>query len=232
MEEEQKDLTDPEQEENKEKDQEKNKKSYINSFIFLIVLIGIFASIMFLPKLFGPPSTESIIKDIIDQNETKDGYLYNGFVFIHQDDLWHTQWQKGDTMLNLHFHYGPRDVEKIPMIGSLDKNAKINEFYVTFGPNETNMSLIAVASSELGLNLVNGMNIKLTAACTYNDSACAGRPIITCNNTNKSVIYIKTNDVTNVLLEKNCITIQGEGEDLIRSVDKFLFSSYQIIPRK
>jgi len=226
MEEEQ---TDPNQEENKEIDKEKNKRSYVNSFIFLVSLIGIFGLIILLPKLFGPPSTDSIIQDIITQNETKDGYMYNGFVFIHQDDLWHTQWQLGDTMLNLHFHYGPRDVDKIPMIGALDPKAKTSEFYITFEPNESNMSLISLASSELGLNLVKGMNVKLTVACTYNDTDCAGRPIITCDNTNKSVIFIRTNNITNVLMEDNCITIQGEDEGLLKAVDKFLFSSYDII---
>jgi hypothetical protein len=212
-----------------------------SSFTVFFVIVGIFlliGIILLSIKVFGPASTDDIIKDIIENGETEDGYLYNGFVFIYQGNLWHTRWQVGDVMLNLHFHYDPRSVEDIPLIGSLQNNTDISRFYLTFDPLEENMSLIALASSELGLNLVKGMNVKLTPACISNltknnetNNACASRPIINCNNTDESVILIKTADVSSVNLKDNCITIQGPGNDLLKSVDKFLYRSYKIIPK-
>lgn len=213
--------------------QEAAKKSYSNSFILLASVLVIFGLIFMIPQIFSPPSSDDISKEIIQKGETNNGYMYNGFVFIHQDELWHTKWQAGDTMLNLHFHYGPRDVENIPMIGALENTTNTVKFYITFDPTEKNISLIALASSELALNLVKGMNVQLTPACSKNETdGCLDRPIITCENTNKSVIFVKTSETAQVLLEKNCITVEGPGDDLLKAVDKFLYSSYNIIEKK
>jgi hypothetical protein len=197
--------------------------------LIIIIILGVILAAI---KIFSPKSVDDLIQEIADKGETKDGYVYNGFVFVHQADLWHTRWQTGSNLLSLHFHYGPRDVEYVPIVGALTNATDISKFYLTFDPTEENISLIALASSELALNLVKGMNVDLTAACTNNLSdACKGRPIITCENTNKSVIFVRTGDISRVVFDKNCIVIEGPGNDLLKSVDKFLFRSYKIMTR-
>ena len=117
-------------------------------------------------KKFSPQDPLDIREEIIQKGETEDGYIYNGFVFIHKNDLWHTEWQRGDIIYNLHFHYSPGHVDRIPVKGTLNKELDTSEFYITFDPSEKNISLIAVASAELGLNLVKALGVKLIPSCS------------------------------------------------------------------
>jgi hypothetical protein len=213
-----------------EESPEKKRQYILNMFILIIGIIVVLGLILLSIKFFAPKSVDDLIKEIAEKGETKDGYLYNGFVFIHQNELWHTRWQYGSTMLSLHFHYGPRDVENVIMIGSLENNTDTSKFYLTFDPSEKNISLISLASSELALNLVKGMNVKITPACLTNSTEeCYDRPIITCENTNKSVIFVKTSESAAVVFDKNCITVKGPGNELLKAVDKFLYRSYKIM---
>ncbi len=208
----------------------KKTKASLNLIIAITLIVIILGSIMFVIKIFTPKTMDDLIEEIIEKGETKYGYIYNGFVFIEYEGLWHTKLQRGTELYNLHFHYSPAHVDQIPVIGSLDAELDTSEFYITLDPLEENISLIALASSELSLNLVKGMGIGIKSACYRNESeACYERPIITCDNTEEAVIFVKTAEETQVLLEGNCMTIQGKGDNLLRAVDKVLFDFYGII---
>ena len=215
-----------------EKDVEENKKnnSWLNSIILVLVIIAILGLILIGIKMFKPPTVEDWIEEIIEKGETEHGYMYNGFVFVNYDDLLHTQLQRGDFLFNLHFHYSPAHVDQVIVEGSLDPELDTSEFYVTFDPDEDNISLIGVAMSELSLNLVKGLGTKITPACYINSTeACYDRPIITCDNTEEAVFFVKSGIETKVTLDENCIILEGPGEELYRSVDKVLFDFYGII---
>ena len=218
---------------NKKETEDKKEASHssiTNIIILMVSIIAVLGLILIGLKIFSPPSLDEIKQDIIEQGETEHGYLYNGFVFIYKDGLWHTEWQNGEFIYNLHFHYGPRDVEDVPIIGGLSPDVDTSQFYLTFEPTDDNVSLIAVASSELGLNLVKALNTKIKPACASNETiACSDRPIITCNNTDEAVIFVKRDDETKVTLDGNCMIIQGERDQLFRSVDKVLFNLYHVI---
>jgi hypothetical protein len=232
-------------EENTEKVEEKQqpllkedkyiKRSIFNSVflvsIIVIILIAILAGI----KLFSPPDQADIIQDIIEKGQTEHGYVYNGYVFIEKDNLWHTQRQVGNNIYNLHFHFSPGHVDQIPVKGSLDKDLDTSIIYITHDPLEENTSLIALASLEANLNLVKGLGARTIPACSKNESkytdrknACAKRPIITCDNTEDAVIFIKTAETTEITLNDNCIIIQGKDMELLKAVDKMLYDFYGI----
>jgi hypothetical protein len=155
--------------------------------------------------------------------------MYNGFVFIEYEGLWHTKLQRDNYLYNLHFHYSPAYVDQIEVLGALDSDLDTSHFYITFDPLEENISMIGVAMSELGLNLVKGMGAKITPACYKNETdACSNRPIITCDNTNEAVIVVKSGEENRVLLDDNCIIIEGHGEELFKPVDRVLFDFYGI----
>ena len=206
------------------------KKSSFNSFVFLGAIVLLLIILLVGVKLLSPPSMDDMIAEIIEKGETDNGYMYRGFVFLYMDGLWHTQWQRGEVMFNTHFHYSPIDVVDVPIIGGLDPDLDASKFYVTFDPLEDNISLIAVAASEMGLSLVKVMGVKIIPACYKNETAaCSDRPIITCDNTEEGVIFIRSAKYTNVIMEDNCIIIQGKGDDLLKAVDKFLFKLYRIV---
>ncbi len=216
----------------------KNKKqdkdnSFLYSMIMVMVVIAVIGLILVGIKVFSPKDLDDIRQEIVEKGETEHGYMYNGFVFIEQGGLWHTQLQRGDELYNLHFHYSPGHVDQISVVGSLDSELDTSRFYITFDPLEENVSLIALALSELNLNLVKGLGAKTTAACYKNETkACYNRPIITCDNTEEAVIFVKTDDATKVMLDGNCIVIQGKGDDLLKAVDKVLFDFYGITEHK
>jgi hypothetical protein len=219
--------------ENKEKLNQTNSTSLFYSLAILFGILIILGLILVSIKIFSPPSADDIKEDIIKHGRTDDGYMYNGFIFIKRDNLWHTEWQRGDLLYNLHFHYSPAHVDQISVTGSLNENQDTSKVYVTFNPLEENISLIGLAASELSLNLVKGLGTKITPACTKNETpGCHDRPIITCDNTNESVFYVKTGKETGIFLDGNCVVIQGSGNDLLKAVDKTLYDFYGIIPKK
>jgi hypothetical protein len=52
---------------------------------------------------------------------------------------------------------------------------------------------------------------------------------ITCNNTNDPVIYLKLDNETKIVYDRNCITVQGQGEEITKASDKLLYMWLGII---
>jgi len=82
------------QEENKEPEEEPLlkedkyvKKSTFNSFILVAVVVIILVLLLVGIKFFRRPSVKDITQEIIEKGSTEQGYIYNGFVFIEQNDL-------------------------------------------------------------------------------------------------------------------------------------------------
>ena len=68
------------------------------------------------------------------------------------------------------------------------------------------------------------------AACDRNTtSICMGRPIVTCDSTEDIVFYVKQADVNKVEYRGNCILIEGNGLDLVKSTDKVLYNLYGLM---
>jgi hypothetical protein len=157
-------------------------------------------------------------------------YTYNGFKFVKIAGLWNTQWQNGNNLFNIHLRYGPRESENVPYFVENPAHVKNDSLtYITFDPGE-NKGYVALASAEISLNLVRTFNTTPIAACSKNEtSPCYTRPIITCSNTEDRVIYIKEDPETKITVDRNCLIIQGLGEDLVRAADKVIWIWYGII---
>lgn len=222
-------------EEKKESEEKKNKKDksfFYSTFAVISFLIVLGLTLLGI-KIFSPPDINDITAEIIEKGKTEEGYLYNGFVFIYRDNLWHTKLQRGNELYNLHFHYSPEHVDQIPITGSLREDLDTSTFYITHDPLEENTSLIALASLELNLNMIKGMGVRTIPACYRNETkfeknACENTPIITCDNTEKAVIFVKTGESEKITLDDNCIIIEGKGNGLLKSVDRVLFDFYGI----
>ncbi len=193
----------------------KSSKVFLWSILLIIFLIALFFSIKF---LYNPepniPTYESP----------------TGFGFYYLAELWNTQFQRGDKLYNLHFHFNPEEVEDVPVIGIFDEAAfNKGNVYVTFDPFGKDLAHVNLAAKELVINLVRAINTNVTMACTVNATACIGEPIITCENTGEPVIFIKEGEENLIELKKNCIVLQGQDMDLLKSIDKLLFNWFGMI---
>ena len=217
-----------------------SKTFFIALGIFALILLGIFLIPHFVSK---EPITlsEAHEQNLKQGKDTSTEYVYNGYSFVYYDGLWYTQIynQVSAETYNIPLHFGPKNLTDIIIAGDLNSffggivtsnisNSTLR-YYLTFDPNDTNMGYIALANGELSQNLVKTFNIAPVSACTFEDEQCASVPIITCNATDEPVIYLKSGSPTVIYAEGNCLTIQGEGPELVRAVDRFLLKLYNIM---
>jgi hypothetical protein len=159
---------------------------------------------------------------------------HNGFVFTKLANSWSTQWERDNLTYTLEFRHPPWEVENITETGQVDMRFQTPYMYITYDPTEglsRETSFVALAAADLA-EMLKGIFLKknVTAVCTQNlTDACASRPIITCKNTNSSVIYLKVSDETAIILDGNCMTIEGKEEEMTRAADKALYQWLGII---
>jgi len=206
------------------------------TLLIAILVVIVFFIVFFLARNMLSPTGEVVtIDDLHNQNiegdETVFNYLYNGYSFVFTNGLWNTQVQSpvDETLFDIPLHYGPKDLEDISVVGSLDIGFYKPNVYVAFDPLSEDMQYVALSAAELSLNLIKGLGVVPTAACAQNETeACEDRPIITCDG-DEAVVYIKKAEDTLVSLEGDCVVIQGDGENIIRATDRFLYMQYNIM---
>jgi hypothetical protein len=190
------------------------------AFLILIaILAAIAAIVIILPRFYTPSSPNRLV--------------YNYFEFQKIGGAWHTNWQRGNTTYDVSLRYSPLEVENVSVSGTgLNDTFMRQPFYLTFDPddNSTNFQYLALTMGELGLNLVRGLGAQIQIACTKNISdACEAHPIITCAD-DQAVWYIRSANETKVLLQGNCIIIQGNELELVKAADRVLYHFYKIMP--
>ncbi len=228
-------------EEIKEVKPEELEKKKISDWILLIsaaAIIIIIALIMILK-----PNKEEAPKTIDDLHllnlngklKPEAGYVHNGYSFVFNNGLWYTQVQtiSGTNLFDVPLHYGPRDLEDIPVEGQFNAvifNSERN-IYITFDPLGQNLQYVALAVSEFDQSIVQAFNKIPIASCDKNETlACSDRPIITCENKDIPILYVQQKEETKVIFNDNCIIVQGQGPEIVRSVDRLLLKLYGIMP--
>ncbi len=193
-----------------------NKATIYFTVIFLVISIA-FVGYVFFGYEPEPPKPESI--------------EYNHFEFYHIGGLWETAIQLDTQVYDAIFRFNPDQVQDVAVKGTLGDFGQ--PVYITFDPvqNDTNAyKYLALASSELSLHIIRALEKEVIAACTNNETdACIERPIVTCDDTDKNVIYLKTDAPPRITLDGTCITLQGKDMDLLKSADRLLFQWYKIM---
>lgn len=184
--------------------------------ILIIIVAGIFvAKRFYMPKSPYPTLT------------------YNNFEFQKIEGMWYTNWQRDSQVYNVGFRYNPKEVETVPVRGRLNETFQVQPFYVTFDPDEksSNFKYLALGVAEFDLNIIRAMGGQVVSACTKNmTEACVDRPIVTCNDSDKAVVYFRTMNESRVRLEGNCMIIEGKELDLLKVVDRVLYHFFRIMP--
>jgi len=180
-------------------------------------------------------SFESIYERTLLGYETENNYLYNGFVFIKNGDVWETRvdlaendQQGAITGVPLFVHYGPRDLEQIEMEEStLEVFNNKNIIALTFDPNLG--QYITLSGLEFAKVLVSfyGWPSNALEYGLLNASTSALYPEITCANhtANKAVVVFSVGDETSITKEEGCIKVIGENnEEVLRASNRFMLS--------
>jgi hypothetical protein len=197
------------------KEKYKGKDTY---FVIAVIVLFSFIALFFAVQHFYKPAPRYEV------------VTYNGFKFVKMSDLWYFNWQKDGKMYVASLHFNPYEVEDIPVYGEVDERFKQQHIYLTHDPAESGLKYVTLTTAELTSNLVATQNIIIEAACSENKTkTCWSRPIITCENTNASVIYIKEAAEARIDLKGNCMVIQGKGYELVKAAEKALYIWYKIM---
>ncbi len=210
-------------------------KALIIAVIAIVIILAVIISMKLIPK-----ETPKTIDDLHELNlkgklKPEDGYVYEGYSFVFANGLWYTQVQNiaGTSIFEIPLHYGPNQVKDIPIEGEFNSvifNSN-KEIYITFDPLGSNLNYVALAVGEFDQSIIQAFNKVPIAACDKNETtACANRPIITCDNTEKTVLYLKQEPKTKVIFKDNCLIVQGIGPDIVRSTNRLLLNLYGIMP--
>lgn len=206
----------------------------------LLVMLGILAFIVVifaLLILLRPGKERPVTIDDLHQAnlqgelDPEDGYVYNGYSFIKFDNLWYSQLAKNNTIYDVTFNNGPRDVEDIPVEGQLSGAFSQGEtVYITFDPTGNYLNYVGVANYGLSRSLAWAFGYDMKAGCTKNvTKACEKAGLVVCGDADhpeRTVIFFKEHNETKVVLDMNCITIQGAGPDIVRAKDRLLMRWY------
>ncbi len=164
-------------------------------------------------------------QEIINENIK----YYNGYKFTKFHNTWLTDVAVDKTLFSLEFRFLPNQTENISMEGMLAAFSS-RQVYVTFDPYESNLSYTTLAAYDVSSNLATVFNVEPVAACTrQQNGTCPPRPIASCDNDTISVIYFKLADKPEISMDGKCITISGRGFDLVRGVDRLIYSLLGII---
>ncbi len=206
----------------------KLKKKELIKNDWFILIIPVVIIVVLIAAVFG-------VKYFYKPKEKIQTINFNGFIFTNESGIWKTQMQMQDKLYDLMFKYNPYDVENITINYRLNKFSELTAerryMYITFDPEDDNLAYIALAAADLTRALTRVYGIKPVAACTKNiTDACSDVPIKTCETTSMPVIYIDDNPIQNITYKANCLTIQGEKDDLLKAVQRVLFDWYKIMP--
>ena len=161
----------------------------------------------------------------------KDAYIqyHNNFRFERRQGMWVTKWAKDGVEYTIPFRFLPRDVVNITVEGELE-GFKLDRLYIAHNPDDVNLTYVSLAGTELSLSLGTVFDINGSAACTKEEpGVCPPRPIVSCGEEDGSVILFEVTETPEIILNGTCITIRGNGFDLVRAVDNLLYQLYGII---
>ncbi len=163
--------------------------------------------------------------------DDEEGYVYNGYSFVKADGLWWTEMNKFGTLLKVPLHFGPKELEDIPITGTL--NPKFNDgeqLYVAIDP-DVNDKYYSLALSELSFNIVKGLDREPVGSCTKENWACDNRTIVSCNNTQgKAVVELSLEEGPGIELQGTCIKVKGNYQyDIVKSVNRLLYQWYGVM---
>lgn len=207
------------------------KKDNTKIALIVILIILLFFAGFYIRKTFLKEKEP----EVIGESE----YTFNNHNFIKVDNLWYTLVKSIDErfLIEIALHFGPKELIDYPISGNLSNFIPVENGYISFDPLEPELGYILIANGELSLTLAKAFKavqdkpLNLTTVCSRDDyKTCSKYPILNCNNTNDTIIYLRQINDSRIVVEDNCIIIQGKNEDLLKGVDRLMYSWFKILP--
>ena len=223
-----------------EKDENESSSDGKKVLITTLIIIGLFALFFGGFSWYNGLTGGSVItindlhKDNLDGDlPAEEGYLYNGFSFIKADGLWWTNVKVMGDVIAIPLHYGPKELEGIPINGQLsDAFNDDDSVYMAINP-EVYDKHYNLAFAEMVRNLAEGMNRDPVAACTKDDPICVNRTILSCENNpdGKNILeFVVESGKPRVESSGTCITIYGQEWDIVKATNRFIYRWYEVMP--
>ena len=207
----------------------------------LLIVVGVLAGIFILSllglKLYNNITAASVVNvdELHQQNlegelDAEAGYVYNGYSFVYADGLWWTEMNKFGTLLKIPLHFGPKELEDIPVRGKLDPAFNDGlEIYLAIDP-EVRDKYYSLALSELSFNVVKGLDRKPVGSCTTEDWACENRTIISCESSQgKPVIELALANESSIDITGTCIKVSGQEYGIVKAANRLLYQWYGVM---
>lgn len=213
-------------------------KMLIISIIILIAVSAAFFAYVRFTKERPRTIEEMHVLNLQGKLKPLEGYVYKGvYSFVNVSGQWYTQLKspKGTKIYDLAMRYSPKDLEDVVIEGSLDTNLFDNrsEFYVTFNPIGNDFTYMVLAVADFDTHLAKVFEKRPISACDRNETgACATRPVVTCDDSDKLVLYIKQSKKLRAYYNNNCIVVEGEKLDLVKGVDRILYNLYGMMEQE
>ncbi len=204
------------------KSERKKKEQSEKRGVWFLVILGVSVVLFFLVLILFP----------IGDRE-KISYTYNGFEFTEFDGTWYTKGYRDGNEFLISLRNGPKDLEDIPVSGKVSEFWLAGDFYyITFDPRDENHDkFVTMSMTEIAPNLVVHFNKEISPACTVEHPSCVegDAPVLTCEDTDVPVIYLKREPGPKVEIKDNCAIIQGEGDEMVQAANRFLYGLYGIM---
>lgn len=186
---------------------QKEKKDRINKIVIGIILVA----------LMIVSTAGYAVMDRGKQEKVK----YNGFTFERTEQ----GWQTNDNNIELLTRFNPLEVKNISyklVVSSSDYNGE-NVFFEAYTSEERD------AANEIAGNIA---ATRVQLACikeNENLTECNELPLKDCSKDKVFIIKTSNNNETSIKKEDNCVFVTGNGEELLKATDRFIFSLYKII---
>lgn len=203
-----------------------SKKAWIVAILAVVIVTA--AAVLLLSSRNERKTTPHEILGLASADEE---YFYNGYAFARSGGMWFTQIQAENKLYNVVLHYSPKELEQITLQGGYSQDFfKQGRIYITFDPEGSDLGYVALAVSELGLNMARVWSITPVAACTANVTVpCATRPIVRCEDTTSPAIYITQSEKPQILASNSCVQISGNNTGIVKATEAFLYRMYGVI---
>ncbi|MBI2659927.1 hypothetical protein HYX07_02100 [Candidatus Woesearchaeota archaeon] len=222
-------------------EQQEPKKSDKTLIIAIAAIVLLFAAVVAFSIFYKqePKTLEELhVENLKGKLKPEQGYVYKGvYSFVTLDGLWYTQLTspKGSRIYSLALRYSPKDLKDIVIEGNMDTGFFDSkpEFFVTFNPTGKEFSFIGLAVADFNTHMSKVFEKNPIAACDRNETEpCQNRPIVTCEDKDKLVLYVKESDKFRAYYNENCIVVEGKGLDLVKGVDRILYNLYGIMEQE
>ncbi|MEA3514701.1 MAG: hypothetical protein U9R34_04450 [Nanoarchaeota archaeon] len=157
--------------------------------------------------------------------------IYNYYTFEIDGRHWKTTWINENQPYILNFRHWPGELEDIKITGKLNSVfSNASDVYLTFDADGEDFDYLALAATEISLNINQVLGKNIFAACIANNTPdCYMRPIVICEDRETAVIYLRIAETPQVILSGNCMIIKGTDEEIVMAAERVLYAWYGIM---